>query len=51
MRRVRVHDAADLREREEKPPVRRRVRRGIEPPFDLASVEIDEHHVLGRSDA
>ena len=43
-----MDDAADVWKGEEQPAVRRRVRRRVEVPLDLASLEIDDHHVVGR---
>ena len=43
-----MHDAADVREGEEQPAVGRRVRRRVETPFDRASLQINDNHVVRR---
>jgi hypothetical protein len=48
VRGVGVDDAANVRKAQKELSMRRRVGRGIEPPLDPLSIEIDENHVVGR---
>src|SRR6201999_2661793 len=43
-----MHDAADVWKGEKQPAVGRCVRRRVELPFDTASLEIDDDHVVWR---
>jgi hypothetical protein len=45
---VGVDHAADDRKGKEQPAMGLRVRRRVKAPFDLASLKVDDDHVVGR---